>query len=66
MARGEHPERTPVYGVLLIVTAMLAGLAVQVWTHPPFAVRVVVLVAALLAAIVGFGMTFRDLTPPRR
>jgi uncharacterized membrane protein YbaN (DUF454 family) len=66
MARGEHPERTPVYGAALIVAAMLAGLAVQVWSAPPLTVRVVVLAVALAAAIVGIGMTLRDLTPPRR
>jgi len=66
MARGDHPERTPFYGALLVIAAMLAGLAVQVWTHPPLAVRVVVLVLALVAAIVGTGLTLRDLTPPRR
>lgn len=66
MARGEHPERTPFYGGLLVVAAMLAGLTVQVWTQPPTAVRIVVLVLALVAAIVGVGMTLRDLTPPRR
>ena len=66
MVRGEHPERTPVYGAAMMVAAMLSGLAVQVWTHPPLPVRVVVLVAALVAALIGFGLTFRDLTPPRR
>lgn len=66
MARGDHPERTPVYGAALIVAAMLSGLAVQVWTRPPLAVRVIVLAVAFVAAIVGVGMTFRDLTPPRR
>lgn len=66
MARGEHPERTPVYGAALIVAAMLSGLAVQVWWSPPLVVRIIVLVAALVAAIVGVGMTLRDLTPPRR
>jgi hypothetical protein len=66
MARGEHPERTPVYGAALIVAAMLSGLAVQVWSRPLLAVRVVVLAAAVVAAIIGIGMTLRDLTPPRR
>lgn len=60
MARGDHPERTPFYGGLLIVSAMLAGLLVGVWTHPPFAVKVIVLVAALLAALTGCVMTLRD------
>jgi hypothetical protein len=66
MARGEHPERTPVYGAALIVAAMLSGLAVQVWWSPPLAVRIIVLIAALAAAIVGIGMTLRDLSPPPR
>jgi hypothetical protein len=66
MARGDHPERTPFYGAVLVVAAMLAGLAVQVWFSPPLFVRIGVLVVALVAALVGIGMTFRDLTPPRR
>jgi hypothetical protein len=66
MARGDHPERTPVYGAMIIVAAMLSGLAVQVWFSPPTALRIAVLVIALVAAIIGVGMTLRDLTPPRR
>jgi hypothetical protein len=66
MARGDHPERTPFYGAVLVVAAMVAGLAVQVWFSPPRFVRIGVLVLALVAALVGIGMTFRDLTPPRR
>lgn len=60
MARGDHPMRTPFYGALLIVAAMFAGLTVTYWTHPPTAVRAVVLVAALLAALAGVVMTLRD------
>ncbi len=66
MARGEHPQRTPFYGVLLIVAAMLIAVAVTTWSHPPTVVRAVVLVLALLMALIGFAMTFRDLPPPRR
>ncbi|MBE7188095.1 hypothetical protein [Jatrophihabitans endophyticus] len=66
MARTDHPERTVLLGALLIVAAMLAGLAVRVWTHPPRAVWIPVLVVALIAALVGVAMTMRDLTPPRR
>ncbi|MGN6607526.1 MAG: hypothetical protein ACTHMS_11040 [Jatrophihabitans sp.] len=66
MARGDHPMRTPFYGALLIVAAMLAGVAVTAWTHPPTAVRAVVLVVALVAALAGLLMTLRDNTPPRR
>ncbi len=58
--------RTPFYGALLIVVAMLAGTAVTAWTHPSTLVRGIVLGLALVAALIGFGMTLRDLTPPRR
>jgi hypothetical protein len=37
-----------------------------VWFSPPTVIRVGVLVLALAAALVGVGMTLRDLTPPRR
>jgi hypothetical protein len=66
MARGDHPMRTPFYGALLIVAAMLSGLLVTAWTHPPFVVKLIVLIADLFAAIIGVGMTLRDLTPPRQ
>ena len=60
VARGDHPMRTPFYGALLMIGAMLMGVAVTAWTHPPTPVRIVVLVAALLVAIAGFVMTLRD------
>lgn len=60
MARGDHPKRTPLYGGLLIIAAMLAGLAVTAWSSPPVAVRVVVLVVALAAALFGALLTLRD------
>ena len=66
MARKDNPERTVFLGAVLIVAAMLAGLAVRVWTHPPRAVWIPVLIVALVAALVGIAMTMRDLTPPRR
>lgn len=66
MARVDHPERTAFLGAVLVVAAMLAGLAVRVWTHPPRVVWIPVLVLALIAALVGVVMTMRDLTPPRR
>ena len=62
MARGEHPQRTPVYGAGLIVAAMLSGLAVTVWSSPPAALRAVVLILALVAALAGSLMTLRDLS----
>ena len=58
--------RTPVYGALLIVAGMLAGVAVTYWTHPPLVIRWVVLGLCLVAWIIGTGLTLRDRTPPRR
>jgi hypothetical protein len=60
MARGDHPERTPLYGALVIVAAMMAGLAVTAWSTPPAAVRVPILILALIAALAGTLMTLRD------
>ena len=67
MAIGDHPRRTVVYGALLIVAAMVG--ATLAWEADlPSWLTAVVLVAALVAALVGWVMTFRDLSPrrPRR
>jgi UDP-N-acetylmuramyl pentapeptide phosphotransferase/UDP-N-acetylglucosamine-1-phosphate transferase len=67
MARGDHPKRTPVYGGLLMAVALLTGvLVVSAGEGWPGWLRAVVLVAALIAALAGWLMTFRDLTPRRR
>jgi hypothetical protein len=66
MKRGQHPQRTPFYGAMLMITAMLIGIAVTAWSHPATAVRAVVLVFALIVAIIGFGMTLRDNSRFRR
>ena len=58
MARGDHPMRTPFYGVLLIVAAMVVSTLASV-TGPTW-LRVVVYILAAPAALVGFVMTFRD------
>jgi hypothetical protein len=66
VARGDHPQRTPVYGGALIVAAMSGATAVTMATVP-VALRVAVYVVAMMAAVVGVLMTFRDLSqPPRR
>jgi hypothetical protein len=58
MARGEHPQRTPFYGVCLLFVAFGAcGLASI--THPTW-VAAVIWVAAVAIALCGFVMTFRD------
>ncbi|HEY4602746.1 MAG TPA: hypothetical protein VIH08_00245 [Blastococcus sp.] len=65
MARGDHPMRTPVYGGLLIVGAMIG--ASMVWLSGlPIWLRNLLLVLALVAAIAGWIMTFRDLSQPLR
>jgi UDP-N-acetylmuramyl pentapeptide phosphotransferase/UDP-N-acetylglucosamine-1-phosphate transferase len=67
MARGDHPMRTPVYGGLLIAAAMVgATLVVAAGTRLPGWLRAVLLVLALLAALAGWLMTFRDLSGTRR
>jgi hypothetical protein len=66
VARGDHPMRTPVYGALLIAAAMIGStLAVGQGTDWPAWARVVVLTVAVLAILVGAGLTLRDRTPPR-
>ncbi|MBF6172206.1 hypothetical protein [Nocardia blacklockiae] len=55
---GRHPKRTPFYGTVLMLTAMISGLWVQ--DIPWLALRVVVYIALFLIAAAGFLMTFRD------
>lgn len=66
MRSSDHPQRTPAYGACLMIGAMLLGTAVKVWLNVPRWVQVIGLVIALVAALVGFVMTFRDFMPPRR
>jgi UDP-N-acetylmuramyl pentapeptide phosphotransferase/UDP-N-acetylglucosamine-1-phosphate transferase len=65
MARGDHPMRTPVYGGLLIAAAMLGSILVWEGGEPAW-LRTCLMVALLIVAFVGWLMTFRDLSPPRR
>ena len=53
----QHPQRTPVYGGLLIVAAMIVATVV---TATPMWVRIPVWILCLLAALAGTVMTFRD------
>lgn len=58
MSRGEHPQRTPFYGVCLLIAAFLA-----VWLASSIHITwlsVAIYVLAAIAAGVGFVMTFRD------
>ena len=52
-------ERTPLYGGLLIVAAMLAGLAVTELSVP-IVLRIIVYLICLVAALTGALMTLRD------
>ena len=65
MSLGDHPMRTPVYGALMIVGAMLASVAVWEGAEPVW-LRDCLLVMLLVAALAGWLMTFRDLTPRRK
>jgi hypothetical protein len=65
MALGDHPMRTPVYGALLIVGAMVGGTLAWQGGLPTW-LRNCLMVLALIAAVAGSLMTFRDLTPSRR
>jgi ABC-type phosphate transport system permease subunit len=59
LGRGEHPERTPVYGGALMVGAMVVSTVVTL-VAVPVGVRVGVYLVSLVAALVGFVLTFRD------
>jgi UDP-N-acetylmuramyl pentapeptide phosphotransferase/UDP-N-acetylglucosamine-1-phosphate transferase len=65
MARGDHPMRTPVYGGLLIVGAMV-GATLSWLSGLPGWLLGACLVLALVAAFAGWIMTFRDLSQPLR
>lgn len=58
VARGDHPQRTPFYGVCLLMCAFgmcgLASIAHPVW------VAAALWLGAVTVGLVGFGMTFRD------
>jgi ABC-type phosphate transport system permease subunit len=59
VARGEHPERTPVYGGALMVGAMVVSTVVTA-VSVPTGVKVAVYLVSLVAALAGFVLTFRD------
>ena len=59
MGRGEHPERTPVYGGAMIVAAMVVATVVTA-AGVPVGLRVAVYLLCLVAALVGIVLTFRD------
>jgi len=58
MARGDHPQRTPFYGVCLLMLAF-GACALAANTHPAW-VSALIYVGAAAVAMVGTVMTFRD------
>ncbi len=60
VVRGEHRERTPLYGVLMIIDAMVSAAIVYSLSVPAW-LRLVVYVLDVPVAICGFLFTFRDL-----
>ena len=65
MSLGDHPMRTPVYGALMIMGAMLASIVVWRGSEPVW-LRNCLMVLLLIVALAGWLMTFRDLTPRRK
>ncbi|AHH20671.1 hypothetical protein [Nocardia nova] len=58
MALGEHPQRTPFYGVVLLLAVLISGL----WVHnlESVALQTVIYIALFAVAAAAFIMTFRD------
>lgn len=61
MAIGEHPQRTPFYGIVLIVGVMIAATLIS-HADVPGVAKVVVYVAAAAGVVFGAVMTLRDLS----
>ena len=58
MTESGHPQRTPFYGVLMIVAALAAAIAVSY--YGPTWLRITVYILAVPVVAVGFVMTLRD------
>ncbi|RDI33649.1 hypothetical protein DEU38_1024 [Rhodococcus sp. AG1013] len=58
VAESEHPQRTPFYGVLMIIAALAAAIAVSYYGPTWFRITVYILAVPVVA--VGFVMTLRD------
>lgn len=61
MARGDHPQRTPFYGAVLMIAAFVTG-SLTAPVDMPTAAHAVIIVCAVVVGLIGFGMTFRDLS----
>ncbi|GAA4804705.1 hypothetical protein [Tomitella cavernea] len=59
MARGDHPQRTPFYGIAMMIGVMVVG-AVVATTDVGKAVQIPVYTVLFIIGVLGAAMTFRD------
>ncbi len=59
MARGDHPQRTPFYGIAMMIGVMVVGTLVAT-SGAGQAVRIPVYVVLFVVGILGASLTFRD------
>ena len=59
------PEFTVAAGAVLSIAALLTAVALISWAHPTWDERVGIVVAAMIAGLVGGTMMLKDLTPDR-
>ncbi|EME18301.1 MULTISPECIES: hypothetical protein [Rhodococcus] len=56
----DREQRTPFYGIVLILAAMFGAFAVNYYAFGAYWFRIAVYVVAAAVVAVGFVMTFRD------
>ncbi|WP_068278708.1 hypothetical protein [Aldersonia kunmingensis] len=61
MGRGDHPQRTPLYGAVMMIAAFVTA-SLTAAVEMPIAAHGVIIVTAALVGLAGFLMTFRDLS----
>ncbi len=61
MGIGDHPQRTPLYGAVILIGVMVAATAVSMIAIPT-GIRVAVYALAAVSAIIGVALTLRDLS----
>lgn len=61
VARGDHPQRTPFYGATMMIAAFVTG-SLTARLDLPTAAHATIIVVAVIVGLIGFGMTFRDLS----
>ncbi|MFF0817364.1 hypothetical protein ACFYVR_19705 [Rhodococcus sp. NPDC003318] len=56
----DREQRTPFYGIVLILASMLGAFAVNYYGVGPYWFRIAVYLVAAMVILVGAVMTFRD------